>query len=84
MFWIGASTFSGTMVNGMVWLALTSPLVVGRVSNDLFEARRRCGPSGQQAYCTSKAHVVGQQVLDVAGRARARCGPWFDLHMQRV
>ena len=32
---------------------------------------------GPTSIFTSKAHVVGQQVLDVAGRARARCGPWF-------
>ena len=71
VFWIGASTFSGTMVNGMVWLALTSPLVVGRVSNDLFQARHRCGPSGQQAYSHRRRTSWASRCLTWRG-ARAR------------
>ena len=71
VFWIGASTFSGTMVNGMVWLALTSPLVVGRVSNDLLQARHRCGPSGQQAYSHRRRTSWASRCLTWRG-ARAR------------
>ena len=78
--WIGASTFNGAMVNGMIWVALTSPVVAGRVNTDLLQARHRCGPSGQKACCISKAHVVGWwgpvSTCRLCGVGTGACSEW--------